>query len=297
MRINYSAIAAAMAGIWMANDTGAWPECGIEPDLSNVNASSKVLPALLNHDFDGTTLDVMAGVRAIADGGEVVYVGGITNRQIFSVFTRPEISEPADLAGGTWGITRMGSSTYVAAQLALQQWEMTEDDVTFVQLGNVPTIFAALAGGQIDAASLSPPNSFKARAAGFHELINLAEDGPAFPSIGLATTRSVIADRPELIQGFVKGYALGVQRFRQDKDTAVAAYRKYLQTDDADLLDATYTAFKRYVAWPPIIPADGLAHVRQAVATREQPQAAELTDAQIFDSQFADQLQAEGLFG
>jgi NitT/TauT family transport system substrate-binding protein len=297
MRINYSAIAAAMAGIWMANDTGAWRECGIVPDQSNVNASSKVLPALLNHDFDGTTLDVMAGVRAIADGGEVVYVGGITNRQVFSVFTRPDIHEPADLAGGTWGITRMGSSTYVAAQLALQQWGMTDDDITFVQLGNVPTIFAALEGGQIDAASLSPPNTFRAQAAGFRELLNLAEDGPAFPSIGLATTRSVIADRPALVQGFVKGYALGVQRFREDKDTAVAVYRKYLQSDDPELLDATYAAFKRYVAWPPIIPADGLDRVRQAVATREQPRAAELTDEQIFDRQFVDQLQTEGLFG
>src|SRR5438067_3131342 len=161
MRINYSAIAAAMAGIWMANDTGAWRECGIEPDLSNVNASSKVLPALLNHDFDGTTLDVMAGVRAIADGGEVVYVGGMTNRQIFSVFTHPDIRQPADLAGGTWGITRMGSSTYVAAQLALQQWGLTVDDITFVQLGKLPTIFAALPGGQIDAAIRSPQSSFK----------------------------------------------------------------------------------------------------------------------------------------
>jgi ABC-type nitrate/sulfonate/bicarbonate transport system substrate-binding protein len=297
MRINYSAIAAAMAGIWMANDTGAWHDCGIEPELSNVNASSKVLPALLNHDFDGSTLDVMAGVRAIADGGEVMFVGGVTNRQIFSVYTRPEISQPADLAGGTWGITRMGSSTYVAAQLALQQWGMTDDDITFVQLGNVPTIFAALEGGQIDAASLSPPNSFRAQADGFHELLNLAEDGPAFPSIALATTRSVIADQPDLIRGFMKGYALGVQRFRQDKDTALAVYRKYLQLADAALLDATYDAFRQYVAWPPVIEAAGLEHVRQAVAAQEQPRAATLTDEQIFDRQFVGQLQAEGLFG
>src|SRR5262249_45392870 len=69
MRINYSAIAAPMAGIWAANDTGAWQEDGIEPELFNVNASSKVLPALIANDIDASSLDVMAGVRAIADGG------------------------------------------------------------------------------------------------------------------------------------------------------------------------------------------------------------------------------------
>jgi NitT/TauT family transport system substrate-binding protein len=297
MRINWSAIAGVMAGIWMANDTGAWHQCGIEPELSNVSSSSKVLPALIAHDVDGSSLDVMAGTRAIADGGDVVFVGAITNRQIFSVFARPDVRRPADLAGRIWGITRVGASTDVAAHLALQQWGVTDDDITFVQLGNVPTVFAALQSGQIDAATLGPPNTFKARAAGFNELINLAEDGPAFPSIGLATTRPFIADRPELVRAFVKGYALGLQRFREDQDTALAVYRKYLQTDDSPMIEATYAVFKRYLAWPPVIATDGLDRVRRAVALQEAPRAAELTDEEIVDRQFVDQLQAEGAFG
>ncbi|HZR97336.1 MAG TPA: ABC transporter substrate-binding protein [Chloroflexota bacterium] len=295
-RINYSAIAAVMAGIWTAAETGAWQECGVELELSNVNASARVLPALLAHEIDGSSLDVMAGVRAISGGADVVFLGGVTNRQIFSVFARPDIAQPADLAGHTWGVTRLGSSTDVAAHLALEQWGLTDDDITFVQLGDTPTVIAALLGGQIDAASLGPPNDLRAKEAGFKELLNLAEEGPAFPSVGLAATRSLVADRPETAYCFVKGYALGVKRFREDRDTALAVYRKYLQTDDAHMLDATYTAFKRYLAWPPAIPADGLDRVRQAVAAREEPHAAELTNAQIFDSQFVDQLQAEGLF-
>jgi ABC-type nitrate/sulfonate/bicarbonate transport system substrate-binding protein len=251
---------------------------------------------LLANDVDGTTLDVMAGVRAIADGGDVVFVAGITNRQNFTVYVRPDLQRPADLAGRTWGITRVGASTDVAAHLALEQWGIT-DDITFVQLGNVPSVFAALLGGRIDAATLGPPNDLKAKTAGFKELINLAVDGPAFPSVGLATTRRLVTERPELVRGFVKGYALGVKRFREDKDTAVTVYGKYLQTDDSQLLEATHAAFKRYLAWPPVIAADGLDRVRQAVAEREERRAADLTNDQIFDRQFVDQLQAEGLFG
>lgn len=296
IRINYSAIAAVMAGIWTAAETGAWQECGLEPELFNVNASSRVLPAMIANDIEASSLDVMAGVRAISDGADLVFLAGVTNRQIFSVFVRPDIQRPADLAGRTWGITRVGASTYVAAQLALQQWGLTDDDITFVQLGDVPTVVAALVGGQIDAATLGPPNTLKAQEAGFKELINLAEDGPAFPSVGLAAMRPLVADRPEQARCFVKGYALGLKRFREDKATALAVYRKYLQTDDAPLLEATYAVFKRYLAWPPVVATDGLDRVRRAVAAQEQPRAAELTNAQIFDSQFVDQLRAEALF-
>jgi ABC-type nitrate/sulfonate/bicarbonate transport system substrate-binding protein len=266
------------------------------PDLSNVNASSRVLPALIAGDIDTSTFDVMAGIRAISGGADVVLLAGVTNRQLFSVFARPDIRQPADLAGRTWGITRVGASTDVAAHLALEQWGVSDDDITFVQLGDVPTIIAALEGGQIDAATLAPPNTLQAKEAGFTELINLAEDGPAFPSVGLAAMRRLVTDRPELAHCYVKGYAVGVKRFREDKDIALAVFRKYLQTDDAKLLETTYAVFKRYLAWPPSIPADGLDRVRQVVASKEEPRAAELTDAQIFDSQFVDQLQAEGLF-
>jgi hypothetical protein len=77
-----------MAGIWTAAETGAWRECGAELELSNVNASARALPALMTREIDGTSLDVMAGVRAISGGADVVFLGGVTNRQIFSVYVR-----------------------------------------------------------------------------------------------------------------------------------------------------------------------------------------------------------------
>jgi ABC-type nitrate/sulfonate/bicarbonate transport system substrate-binding protein len=296
MRLNYSAIAGVMGGFWVAVETGAWSECGIEPEISNVNASSQVLPALVARELDASSLDVMAGVRAISSGSDIVFVAGVTNRPIFSIYTRPDLRRPADLVGAKWGITRVGAATDMVAHLALEQWGLPDDSVTFIQLGTTPNVVAALLNGQIDAASLGPPNTFMARDAGFHELINLAEEGPAFPSIGLVTTRALITERPELVRCFVRGYAQGLRRFRDDKDAAVTAYRKYLRSDDVPLLEETYALFKRYLAWPPYIVPDGIERIRQAVA-REDPRAAELTDAQVFDRQFVDQLQAEGAFG
>jgi ABC-type nitrate/sulfonate/bicarbonate transport system substrate-binding protein len=296
MRINYNAIAGVMSGIWMAYETGAWQECGIDPELSNINSSSRVLPALIANDLDGSALDVMAGVRGLASGSDVVFLAAMSNRQLFSVFARPDL-RPADLPGKQWGITRVGASTDVAAHLALEYWGVPDDDIMFIQLGAAANTLAALESGQIDVATLGPPNTLQAQAAGFKELINLEEEGPAFPSVGIAMMQSLRTERPELAYAFVKGYALGVQRLRANKDATLAAYHKYLQTDDPEVLDATYDLAKRYLAWPPVIPADGLDRVRHAVATQEDPRAADLTDAQVFDSQFVDQLQMEGLFG
>ncbi|HLH22848.1 MAG TPA: ABC transporter substrate-binding protein [Chloroflexota bacterium] len=296
MRINWNSVSGAMSGIWMADEVGTWRDAGLEPELSNITSSSKVLPALIANDIDASALDVLVGVRGMASGSDVVFVSAMTNRQIFSVFARPDIERPADLAGQEWGITRVGSSTDVASHLALQQWGLADDDITFVQLGTTANIFAALQSGQVAAGTISPPNTIKAKAAGLKELINLAEEGPEIPSVGLAMMRPDVQARPERAAALVKGYALGVKRLRDDKDAAIAMYQKYLRTDDAEVLEGMWDLFRRYLAWPPVIPAAGIDRIRQQVA-EEDPQAADVTDAQVFDSQFVDQLQAQGVFG
>jgi NitT/TauT family transport system substrate-binding protein len=296
MRINWNSVSGSMSGIWMADETGAWRECGIEPELSNITSSSKVLPALIANDIDGSALDVLVGVRGIASGTNVVFLAGMTNKQIFSVFVRPEIQSPAELAGKEWGITRVGASTDVASHLALEQWGLPDDDITFVQLGTTANIFAALQSGQIAAGTLSPPNTIKAKAAGLKELINLAEDGPDVPSVGLAMMGQTVTERPELAQCFVRGYALGVQRLREDKDAAIAMYHKYLRTDDQQILEGMWESFRRYLAWPPTIPPAGLEAVKRAAA-EDDPQAANIPNDRIFDGRFVEQLRAEGLFG
>jgi ABC-type nitrate/sulfonate/bicarbonate transport system substrate-binding protein len=296
MRINWNAVSGSMSGIWMADATGAWRELGIQPELSNIPSSSQVLPALLADELDGTALDVLVGVRGLAGGADLVFVAGMTNRQMFSVFTRPEITQPADLVGQQWGITRVGASTDVASHLALEQWGLEDPGITFVQLGSVPNILAALETGQIAAGTLSPPTSFRAEALGLKEMINLAEEGPELPSVGLCTMRSLVDERPQLAQAFVKGYALGVKRFRDDAARAKAVLRDYLRTDDADIIDRTYALYQRHLAWPPVIPPAGLERARREVA-EEVPAAADVALDRIFDGRFVEQLQADGLFG
>src|SRR5579884_3598706 len=296
MRINWNSVSGAMSGIWMADEVGTWRDAGLEPELSNITSSSKVLPALIANDIDASALDVLVGVRGMASGSDVVFVSAMTNRQIFSVFARPYIERPADLAGQEWGITRVGSSTDVASHLALEQWGLSGDDITFVQLGTTANIFAALQSGQIAAGTLSPPNTIEAKAAGLKELINLAEDGPDVPSVGLAMMRESMDQRPELASCFVRGYALGVKRLREDKDAAIAMFRKYLRTDDQQVLEGIWDLYRRYLAWPPTIPAAGLEYVKR-VAAEDDPQAASIPNDQIFDGRFVEQLRAEGLFG
>ncbi|HEY7067951.1 MAG TPA: ABC transporter substrate-binding protein [Chloroflexota bacterium] len=295
MRINWNSVSGSMSGIWMADEAGTWHDCGIEPELSNITSSSKVLPALIANDIDASALDVLVGVRGLAGGSDVVFLAAMTNRQVFSVFARPDVQRPADLAGQEWGITRVGSSTDVASHLALEQWGLAGDDITFVQLGTTANIFAALQSGQIAAGTISPPNTLMAKAAGLRELINLAEEGPEFPSVALAMMRNDMEASPDRASALVKGYALGVKRLREDRDATVAMYRKYLKIEDETVLENMWDLFRRYLAWPPVIPAAGLARVRQSAA-QEEPQAANITDAQIFDGRFVEQLQAEGLF-
>lgn len=52
-------------------------------------------------------------------------------------------------------------------------------DVTLVQTGGAPQTLTALQSGAIDAGVFGSPNDYQAKAAGFSELVNLADDRTA----------------------------------------------------------------------------------------------------------------------
>ena len=66
-------------------------------------------------------------------------------------------------------------------------------DVTVLSLGVMPTIFAGLQSGIVDAAMLSPPVTFKAEEAGFRELV-------AFPKQDLVELQGSILVRDASLQ-------------------------------------------------------------------------------------------------
>lgn len=293
LKVNWTAQTGANSGLWTAFEAGYFAEEGLDVELVNIPSSNRSIAALLAKDVQIGWADAGNLIDAIVQGGDVRAIQAVTNRLVFSVMTKPEIRSPSDLKGKRIGITSRGSSTHTAGVQALKVWGLTERDVSFVPLQEVPNILAGLIAGQLDAGVVSPPTNTRAKAAGFSELINLAVDGPNYPSVLVAATGEWVAANGDVVKRFIKAYSRGVSRFRTDKAFGTQAINKYLKLTDQAVLDDTWTQFSRYLELPPYV--RGIEAVIADTAERT-PAAKDIKPEQAFDARYVKELDDEGFF-
>jgi NitT/TauT family transport system substrate-binding protein len=293
IKINWTAVSGASSGLWTAFEAGYFKDENITAELVNIASSSRAVAALLSKEVQFTHLDGQVIVDANSQGAGLKLIYGINNRLVFSVMTKPEITKPADLKGKKLGITTIGSSTHTAGLLALRTWGMTVSDVTLIQLNEVPNILTGLVAGQVDAGVVSPPTNTRAKAAGFRELINLATDGPEWPSVAVGATAEYLKANPTVGVRFVRAYARGVQRFKSDKAFAITVLQKYLKIDDQAILEDTWTQYSKYLAEVPYVL--GMQNTLDVVAATND-KAKTMKPDDLIDSTYVKQLDDEGFF-
>ena len=291
----WTAVSGASGALWTAYEEGYFKQQGLDVTLTNIPSTSRAISAVLAKEAQFSNTDPSTLISADAAGADIRLVIGLANRLIFSVMAQPSIGSPQELKGKNLGITRAGSSTHTAALQALKLWNLQETDVTMVPLTEVPSILAGLQAKQIEAGVVSPPTNILARKAGFKELLDLAKDGPDYPSVGISTTQSYIKSNPEDVRRFVRGYSMGLQKFMTDKDTAMKDMNKYLQLEDQSVLESTWQDYTHYLADPPEIPDSGMQAVIDDTAGTE-PKAAGTHPSDYMDLSFVKELEAQGFY-
>lgn len=293
IKINWTAVSGASSGLWTAFEAGYFREENLSAELVQIPSSSRAIAALLSKDVQFSHLDGQVTIDADIHGGGIKLIYGVNNRLVFSFMTRPEITKPADLKGKKIGVTAIGSSTHTSALLALRMWGLQPSDVTFIQLTEVPSVLTGLVAGQIDAGVVSPPTNTRAKAAGFKELLNLATDGPEWPSIAVGATAAFLEANPTVGARFVRAYARGVQRFKSDMAFGTSVLRKYLKLDDQAVLDDTYAQYSRYLAEVPYVL--GMQNTLDVVSATNDD-AKKLKPEDLIEARYVKQLDDAGFF-
>jgi NitT/TauT family transport system substrate-binding protein len=286
----------AYGAFWTAIEAGYFADEGLEVQISNIGSTSRAIAAILAGEAQFSTLDPQTVIEADSKGADIRLFLSITNHLVFSVMASDDVPSPQALKGKKLGITRAGSSTDTAARQALQIFKLQpETDVALIPLDSAPNILTGLAAHQIDAGVLSPPTNTRARNQGFHELINLAKDGPDFPSVALGATHEYATAHPDVMLGFARAYSRGVARFKADRALAVSAYQKYLQLDDQAVLQETWDQFREYLDVPPVVTRTGLQNAIDAAAD-SVPEASGTSPDKYVDGSWVQQLDQAGFF-
>jgi ABC-type nitrate/sulfonate/bicarbonate transport system substrate-binding protein len=290
IKSSYAAVSGAFAPIWVAQEKGLFAKYGVSVELKYI------LPATATQALISRSLDICNPggelIEANLAGHDVVYMLGVLNRAVFSLYSKPELKSFADLKGKVIGVTQPGSTTdFVARMLARDAGMTLGKDVRIAYLDGIPAIMTALTQGNIDAGVISAPTTVRARKAGLKELVNVTEKNIPMIHVAFASTRQYMKENPDRVRRYLQGYLEGLKIVRTDAEQAKQAIGKYTKLTDADDLDETYKTF--LPAWEKV-PYVSAGAVQTMLNFAAHPAAKTARPEQAIDNSFLTELDKSG---
>jgi ABC-type nitrate/sulfonate/bicarbonate transport system substrate-binding protein len=292
--VNYAAVGPSQSGLWASYEGGYLREQGLDGELTNVANTARAVQAMTQGDVHVSMVEPATAIQISQSGLDTVMMFGAVNRLLYSAMSQRTIADPQQMRGKALGITRIGSATHSAARVALQDWGLVPDrDVALRQLGENTAVYVALDAGQIDAGMMTSPFNIRARREGYHELADLSRQGPDYVSLAVGGLRSYVAANDEAMRRFARAYAQGIHRLKTDKPWALGVWRKYMQTDDEQLLEDSYEVYRHHFPSPPSVSETGLARLLQDLVA-EDPRLVGRPATDWLDSRFVQELETSG---
>ena len=295
IRISYSAISGAMSSLWVAQEGGYFKREGLDTELLYIGGGSLLIQSMLSGDVPFAYGPSVPVINASLRGADLVLIGNTGNSLVFSIMSRPEIKQPANLKGKRVGVTRLGGSTDWALDAALKHWGLERRDLMVVQTGGMPEGLAGLIAGVFDAVVLSPPSNFKAAKAGMHELVDVGQLKIIFPNTPLSTSESFIKSNRDITLRFLRGFTQGLHRLRTDKEFSMKVLSKYTKVTDGETLAQLHQTYgMRYSGDRiPYVRAEGVEEILKRTPGKE---AREAKAGSFFDNSVLTELEQSGWF-
>ncbi|HEY3304637.1 MAG TPA: ABC transporter substrate-binding protein [Candidatus Binatia bacterium] len=297
IHVAYSAISGAMAPLWVAQDADYFRREGLETKLLYIGGGSLLIQSMLGGDVQFAFGPSVPVVNASLRGADLVLIANTGNAMVFSIMSRPEIKNPPDLKGKKVGVTRLGGSTDLALDFALERWGLQRGrDVTVLQTGGMPESQAGVSSGALDAAVLSSPSNFRAKKLGLYELADVGQLGIVFPNTPLSTRKSYIRSNRETVVKFLRGFIHGLHRLRTDKEFSMKVLAKYTRVTDAEILSELYQVYGvRHTGDAiPYVRSEGVARILKSIESKD---AREAKAADFIDNGLLKEIEQSGFFG
>lgn len=290
VRTNYAAVSAAVAPIFLAQDEGLFAKHGLKTNLKFIQSMTATQASLAGD------LDIVSAsnelVNSRLNGADVVYISGLVNRFVFSLYSKPEISKVSDLKGKAVGATQPEAVSEIAALVVIKESGLSpRKDVRMVYLKGMPEILAALSQGVIDAGVISPPTTLKARQLGLKELVNITAKNILMIQTGIGATRAYLREHPDTAKNYLRGLLEGIKVARTNPERTKQAIGKYTQTTDAEVLDETYKTFVQ--SWDKVPYISALA-IKTLLEFSGNPAAKSAKAEEFFDNSYLNEVERSG---
>jgi NitT/TauT family transport system substrate-binding protein len=293
IRMGYSVLGSAISPVWMAKELGLFERHGVYSGPVYM-AQTVAYRAMLAGETDVTGGGGIAPIQARLGGADTIVLLTYINGFGFSLMARPPIQQPGDLKGKLIGVTRFGTPTDLAAQIALKRWKLIPGkDVAIIQLGGDPERFAALKAGTVQATILGPPFSTELKRLGMIELLDFSQTDIDFTGLGLTSTARYVNAHGEATRRVVRAFVEVIWAFKANRESALRAMEKFTRLADRKLLEDAYESNRKVFRLMPRTTEGGIRNILDALAD-QNPRARGANPQDFYTNRFVDELEKTG---
>jgi ABC-type nitrate/sulfonate/bicarbonate transport system substrate-binding protein len=198
-------------------DLGIYKKYGVDVSTVALDGGVKVYRAMLSGNIDIAQAPAAVTAVGIAKGAKVKGILGTLDKFEASMVVRDNIKTMADLKGKRIGIQQPGGFADILSRNVLRAAHVDPKDVNFVTIAteDVP----ALVADQVDTAILHVEQEMlaKEKVPSLHAIARMWELQPKTMYTLFDVTEKTIEEKPQALEGFVKGMIEATRIMYTDK--------------------------------------------------------------------------------
>ena len=295
LTISYSAVDAPNANWYIAEDKRMYQKYGVDTDLIYIPSSTTNVAAVVAGSVKVGNISGGAIANAAVGGASLVAVASFINTLPYELVVNESIKSPQNLKGKNLGISRVGSSSDVAARVFLKALGLEPDkDVAILQVGGSPERAAAFRTGRI-AGFASPPGTVELTKGMPHHILMNMGDLPkrfAFPYVCATTTKSYLASNRATVKRIMMALIDATHFFKTQKEESKRIFGKYSRQNNEAYLEAGYEGNVKLFERVPFMTREGIEiQIKEALARKP---GATLKIEDVVDDSIVAELEKEG---
>ena len=295
INVSYGAISGSMAQTWVAKEAKLFEKHGLDVNLVYISGGPRSIMSLIGGSVQFVNHSGMPALEAYQRGADTALVASPMNQLEHSLVVQKNITGVELLRGKVLGMSTAGSLTDILLREGLRLNGLTEKDVTILPVGDLGARLSGLQTGRIHGAIIAGIQTLTANKMGFRTLIDYSKLPIEIAGSGILVRRSYVGKNPDTTLRFLKAWIEGLYFFKAKPDFAFSVLKKYVATQDQEVLNTIYNLYKERLAYKPT-PTASVAKSMLYLLSRSSPQAAGVTPEGFIEPRYVNELESSGFF-
>jgi NitT/TauT family transport system substrate-binding protein len=296
-RVNasYGAISGSMAQTWVAKEARLYEKYGLDLNLVYISGGPRSIMSLIGGSIQFVNHSGMPALEAYQRGADTALIASPNNQLEHSLVVQKSITSTEQLRGKVLGMSTAGSLTDILLREGLRLNNISEKDVTIIPVGDLGARLSGLQTGRLHGVIIAGIQTVTATKMGFKTLIDYSKLPLEIAGSGILVRRSYVAKNHDTTLRFLKAWIEGLYVFKAKPDFALATLRKYVASNDPEVLRTIYDLYKERLMTKPT-PTVKVAKSMHYLLSRSSPEVAGVNPEGFIEPRFVNELESSGFF-